>query len=150
MYQCALGRHEHDPLALTADSRLDKLLQLSVPSFSYYFHILTCAVFTPCGYRPWRRGASAKVRVCDPILPSCSSSPFFFSFSFLFFFFSFFFSLFLFSRGVWRFSRPVPFWDWFGAASTRGPFPSLGKGLQASCSLRFSFLNLHLAAIPSQ
>ena len=57
----------------------------------------------------------------------------------LFFFFSFFFSLFLFSRGVWRFSRPVPFWDWFGAASTRGPFPSLGKGLQASCSLRFSF-----------
>ena len=50
--------------------------------------------------------------------------------SFLFhslsFFLSFFFSLFLFSRGVWRFSRPVPFWDWFGAASTRAPFPFFG------------------------
>ena len=92
--------------------------------------------------RPWQRRASAKVRVCDPPLPSCSSCFPSLSFLFLSLFssplsFSLFFP-FPFSRGVWRFSRPVPFWDWFGAASTRGPFPSSGKGLQASCSLRFS------------
>ena len=34
-------------------------------------------------------------------------------------------------------SWPVPL-DWFGAALTRGSFPSSGKALQASCSLRFS------------
>ena len=76
--------------------------------------------------RPWQRRASAKVRVCDPVLPSCSSSPFLFSFLSLFSSSLSFPSFFFFSCGVWRFSRPVPFWDWFGAASTRGPFPSFG------------------------
>ena len=90
--------------------------------------------------RPWQRRASAKVRVCDPVLPPAPlplfSFLFFLSFLLLFLFLLFSFSPAEFGASVGRSRFGI------GSALRRrvGLSPLSGKGLQASCSLRSFFL----------